>query len=100
MGSGTNKVVPAPEGRQILQHRLCRPSGAADINAVLNATAYAVGYFLAPLRGSGSPRVFRLTRMGLKPWATFFRRYGAVTSGLCCDAYLRNQTLREFLEEL
>jgi len=30
------------------------------MNVVRGPTAYAVGYFLAPLRGSGSPRVFRL----------------------------------------
>jgi hypothetical protein len=30
---------------------LCRPSGAADMNAARGPTAYAVGYFLAPLRG-------------------------------------------------
>jgi hypothetical protein len=31
---------------------LCRPSGAADITATRRPTATAVGYFLAPLRGS------------------------------------------------
>ena len=36
-------------------HRLCRPSGAMNINAACSPTAYAVGYSLAPLRGS---RVF------------------------------------------
>jgi hypothetical protein len=31
------------------------------MNAVRGPTAYAVGYLLAPLRGSSNPRVFRLT---------------------------------------
>jgi len=49
------------------------------MNAVRGPTAYAVGYFLAPLRGSGSPRVFRLTPMGLWP-----RRRGRPRSCLSC----------------
>ena len=36
-------------------------------SAVRGPTAYAVGYFLAPLRGSSSSRVFRLTLMGQRP---------------------------------
>jgi hypothetical protein len=61
------RVVQAPEGQQIPSHYLCRPSGAADMNAVRGPTAYAVGYFLAPLCGSRSPRVCRLTLMGRWP---------------------------------
>jgi len=47
------------------------------MNAVRGPTAYAVGYFLAPLRGSGSRRVFRLMPMGRTPWATLCRPCGA-----------------------
>jgi len=37
------------------------------MNAARRPTAYAVGYFLAPLRGSSSPHIFRLTLMGQRP---------------------------------
>ena len=46
---------------------LCRPSGAAVMSPVRGPTAYAVGYFLAPLRGSSGPRAFRFALMGQRP---------------------------------
>ncbi|SPE30125.1 hypothetical protein SBA2_490004 [Acidobacteriia bacterium SbA2] len=49
-------VISAPEGRQWPPREICRPfSGAVNISAAFRPTAHAVGYFLAPLRGSRSP---------------------------------------------
>jgi len=39
------------------------PSGAVSLNAASGPTAHAVGYYLPPLRGSGSPRA-----LGQRPW--------------------------------
>ncbi|SPE32701.1 hypothetical protein SBA2_70019 [Acidobacteriia bacterium SbA2] len=51
------------------------------MNAARRPTAYAVGYFLAPLRGSRSPHIFRLTLMCGRPGNHNGCPYGIVVSG-------------------
>ena len=64
----------------MLRRRLCRPSGAPDMTATRRPTAYAVGSFLAPLRGFRSPRIFRLMATQLTSQATHFRPLRGLTS--------------------
>ncbi|SPE26453.1 hypothetical protein SBA2_30118 [Acidobacteriia bacterium SbA2] len=56
MGPGSHPRLFQPRrGGSGPRARSVAPSGAVNINATFHPTAHAVGYFLAPLRGSRSP---------------------------------------------